>query len=59
MAINEELKARAEWAEWLLAEREWHFSLALECTNATAADFAREVAAWKLKKDAPQSSMAS
>jgi hypothetical protein len=36
-------KARREMAEWLLAKREWQLSLAAECTNITAADFAATV----------------
>jgi hypothetical protein len=32
-----------ETAEWLLAEMKWHFTLALECRNVSAAEFAAAV----------------
>ena len=42
-------KARREFVEWLLAKREWQFGLALECTDVSAAEFAKTV----LSSDAP------
>ncbi|TDO18149.1 hypothetical protein EV580_1331 [Mycobacterium sp. BK086] len=38
-------KARAELAEWLLAQREWQISLALDCPDVTAAEFAATILA--------------
>lgn len=50
MAINQELKARAELAEWCLAELEWKLSLALEYTELNAAEFVREILAPRHRK---------
>jgi hypothetical protein len=36
-------KARRQLAEWLLAKREWQLSLALDCPDVTAADFAETI----------------
>lgn len=38
-------KKRRALAEWLLAKREWQLSLALDCTDVTAADFAKTILA--------------
>lgn len=43
MAANEELQKRAELAEWCLAEKIWQFGLALQCTEISAAEFAKTV----------------
>lgn len=40
--LEEETKRR-ELGEWLLAKREWQLSLALECTDVSAAEFARTI----------------
>lgn len=36
-------RKRRELAEWCLAEREWQFGLALDCTDISAAEFAKTV----------------
>lgn len=36
-------KTRREWAEYLLAEREWQLSLALDCPDVSAAAFAATI----------------
>lgn len=38
-------RKRREMAEWLLAKREWEFSLALDCPDVSAAEFAATVLA--------------
>lgn len=38
-------KTRREWAEWLLAKREWQFALALDCPDVSASQFAATVLA--------------
>lgn len=58
MAINEELKARAELAEWCFAELEWKLSLALEYTELNAAEFVREILATHTKTPARQGKIA-
>lgn len=39
----DEEKQRRELAEWLLAKREWQFSLALDCPDVSASEFAKTV----------------
>ncbi|MDP7703200.1 MULTISPECIES: hypothetical protein [unclassified Mycobacterium] len=39
----EDERTKRTWAEWLLAEMTWKFTLALDCPNVSAADFANAV----------------
>jgi len=43
-------RRRRETVEWLLAESQWRFTLALECPNITAAEFAATVLAVTTRK---------
>ena len=44
-------KERRELAEWLLAKRDWQFSLALECTDVSASAFAATVLADEIPEE--------
>lgn len=44
-------KARREWAEWLLAKREWQLTLALDCTDVSASAYAATILAEPDKPD--------
>lgn len=59
MAINESLRVRAEQAEWRVAELEWQLQLALDCTEVSAADFAREILTRSTKTPVPQGKICS